>query len=388
MKIVFLIPDPTLPPRIYKEAQTLRQAGYEIQVIGWSRNNTHLDCEEIEGILVERIQHRAPTASFQLLLHLPVFYIKVARSLWRKDFSILHCCRFDMLIVGLIIGKLKRSVVIYDAYEYYPMMVRNYFSGVVQKIAVWGVTKIEDTLARLVDMIFTVDTEGDILLKRFQNVNKHTIVLQNVPVRSVCEEDPDLVSRFAHHPVLFYAGGLTRSKGIAEMIEVLHLVSLQHPNVKLLIAGKFPHASFEDEMHSYISRHKLEKNVEFLGFLPYERVRQYARVATLGLELYHPNPYYSISRGSSKLFMYMEAALPIIVSNLPGIGGLVAETGSGILVDPFQPSEVAQTVLQLLNNPEERKRLGNNGHRAFEEIYNWQVEEEKFLEAYKMARVR
>ena len=55
----------------------------------------------------------------------------------------------------------------------------------------------------------------------------------------------------------------------------------------------------------------------------------------------------------------------------------------GLTVDPLNPKEIAQAIEYLLDYPEVRQKMRENGHRAVLEKYNWETEGEKLLELYE-----
>jgi glycosyltransferase involved in cell wall biosynthesis len=84
-----------------------------------------------------------------------------------------------------------------------------------------------------------------------------------------------------------------------------------------------------------------------------------------------------------KLFEYMAAGLPIIASNFPLWGNFFKEHGCGITVNPLNAKEIARAIEHLLDHPEERQKMGENGRRAVLEKYNWKKESEKLLKLYE-----
>ena len=80
----------------------------------------------------------------------------------------------------------------------------------------------------------------------------------------------------------------------------------------------------------------------------------------------------------------MREAKPVIVPDFAlEVRHIVNEADCGVLVDVTRPDAIARAVLELLGNPEEMRRLGENGRRAVETKYNWQAEERRLLAAFK-----
>ncbi len=79
----------------------------------------------------------------------------------------------------------------------------------------------------------------------------------------------------------------------------------------------------------------------------------------------------------------MQARLPVVCSNFPVLREIVDGENCGILVDPDNEEEIVNVINYLLDNPEEARRMGQNGRKAVEDKYNWTSEAEKLLEVYK-----
>ena len=103
--------------------------------------------------------------------------------------------------------------------------------------------------------------------------------------------------------------------------------------------------------------------------------------AFAGLVILHPEPNYLASQ-PVKLFEYMCAGLPVIVSDFPVCRGIVAGARCGILVNPLDPAETARAIEFLLTHPDEAREMGRRGFHAVRERYSWANEEKALLQFY------
>jgi glycosyltransferase involved in cell wall biosynthesis len=55
----------------------------------------------------------------------------------------------------------------------------------------------------------------------------------------------------------------------------------------------------------------------------------------------------------------------------------------GLLVNPLDPQAIADSIVYILEHPEEAEKMGRRGIKAVEKMYNWSKEEEKLLQLYK-----
>ena len=100
-----------------------------------------------------------------------------------------------------------------------------------------------------------------------------------------------------------------------------------------------------------------------------------------GLALFPPTPHY-LRKELTKFFEYMGAGIPIICSDFPVWWSLIEDTEAGLCVDPLEPQSIVEAIRHLMENPEEVKKMGENGRRAFETRFNWDGEAEKLTNLY------
>ena len=94
----------------------------------------------------------------------------------------------------------------------------------------------------------------------------------------------------------------------------------------------------------------------------------------------HPNYIHALP---IKLFEYMAAGIPVVISDFPLWKQIVEDAHCGITVNPYQEEEVVKAVNCLLLDRELAKKLGDQGKRAVREKYHWEKEAENLIEAYR-----
>lgn len=85
----------------------------------------------------------------------------------------------------------------------------------------------------------------------------------------------------------------------------------------------------------------------------------------------------------NKLFEYMEAGLPVIISDFPIWRELIIHENCGICVNAADDNAVSCAMNCLLQDLEKSQKMGENGRKAVLEKYNWKVEERKLLRVYR-----
>lgn len=212
-----------------------------------------------------------------------------------------------------------------------------------------------------------------------------TIALRFPPERTEVVQNFPILSEFTRgssHPYLqrepffAYVGGLTGTRGAAEMVEAIAAMSGE--SARLQLAG-----SFESEL----LQGKLEAmpgwgRVDFHSWLNREEITSLLGQVRAGLVVLHPIQNYAES-WPIKLFEYMAAGLPVIASDFPLWREIVEDAGCGLLVDALDPEAIAKAMQWILDHPEESRVMGERGRRAVEEKYNWELEAEKLVRLYR-----
>ena len=89
--------------------------------------------------------------------------------------------------------------------------------------------------------------------------------------------------------------------------------------------------------------------------------------------------YYALP---NKLFEYIMAEVPVVVSNLPQMKGIVDKFDVGFVVDPDNNDELITALKNLTSDEEQYKKFKQNCKVASEEL-NWENEVGNLLELLK-----
>ncbi|MBM3349930.1 MAG: glycosyltransferase family 4 protein [Betaproteobacteria bacterium] len=206
---------------------------------------------------------------------------------------------------------------------------------------------------------------------KFTRINPNTIDINNYPILD------ELVSAtpWQHkQKEVCYVGGIAQIRGIQEVCQALGLVST---DVRLNLAGKFGDSALELRMQALPGW----RRVNPLGILDRSGVREVLGRSTAGLVTYHPLANH-IDAQPNKMFEYMSAGIPVIASNFSLWHEIIAKIDCGLLVDPLNPTAIAEAIDYLIIHPEEAERMGRNGRRAVEEQFNWEHEATKLIDFY------
>jgi glycosyltransferase involved in cell wall biosynthesis len=370
-KVVMLLSNPFRPdPRVYKEAKTLIEGGYDVTIVAWDREGGYPREEIIENIKVHRISIKSTYGDFfSFITKLPLFWLKTFFLLLKTSFNIIHCHDFDTFPLGLFVGKLKGKKVVYDVHELYSGMISISAPKTISKI----VCVVESVLMRYAIRIITVN---EALAKTLEKYGLHDIeVVMNceeimeIPKNEV-KELRDKINP-ENKVIILYIGALEPGRFIEESIEIVQNLD----NILLIIAG---YGSMYNKIEKEARR---TKNVEFIGTVHPNEVPVYAKAADMMIGMFDPsNENYRLST-PTKLLDAMVAGTPIILNKEIQASKIVMDEKCGLTI-PYDPTKFRNTIVKLRDNPKLREELGRNGLRAAKEKYNWKEMGKRLLRIY------
>jgi len=77
------------------------------------------------------------------------------------------------------------------------------------------------------------------------------------------------------------------------------------------------------------------------------------------------------------------SGLPIVATEDGGPQDIISNCKNGFLIDPLEPSTIAEALLQLLDDRELWKRFSDEGFRGVKENYSWEAHAKRYLKIVK-----
>ena len=344
-----------------RECASLVRAGHDVAIIAGQPPSEPVEQVPVVGVGVCRNRVDRMT---RIAWH-------VLRAAWRERADVCHLHDPELLWVGLLL-KLAGCRVVYDVHEDLPkqIMSKSWIPQRARRPLSVVVSIAERICAEFFDAIVAATPS---IAERFPA--EKTVVVQNFPSKAAAGADlPSLP--FERRPYAFaYTGGLTEVQGVRE---IMAIASLLPAEVTGVIAGWFDSAEVEREVRACPGW----RRVDHLGEIPPGAVLDVLRGARCGIVVDHPISNY-VDSYSTKMFEYMACGLPVVCSNFPLWEKIVGDAECGILVDPLDPPAAAAAIEKLAYDPDEARRLGENGRRAVLSRFNWEAEFTKLDELYR-----
>lgn len=344
-----------------KECVSLAAAGYETYlVVGDGLGNELRDGVKIVDIGV------APHGRLARMREQPRKALQMLRQL---DPAVVHFHDPELLRMGVRLAREGRKVV-YDAHEDVPrqILTKQWIPAPLRRPLAWVFERYENALVSRLSAVVAATPH---IAQRFAAVQPRSVSVCNFPL---LEELSAAVDGRPRESAICYVGGITRTRGIRELVNALAFV----PEVRLILCGNFEDAALEAELKA----HPAWSQVEYLGQVGRAEVRDVMARSRAGMVTLLPMPSY-MDALPIKMFEYMSAGLPVIASDFPLWRDIVVEHRCGLCVDPANPQAVADAIRQLLGSVELAERLGAAGRAAVDQHFNWPHEEKQLLAFYR-----
>ena len=188
-------------------------------------------------------------------------------------------------------------------------------------------------------------------------------VLPNVTggVAAVGEEEGTATLQVTQAADLLFVGRLRIRKGVEVLLHAIAMLAEREVWPRLRIVGEGEHRL---SLERLAGRLGLAEQVEFAGKRDASAVRaELLRSRALVV----PSTYEGMPL---VVLEAMSVGLPVVATSVSGIPEVVLDGETGWLVSPEDPAELAAALLQLLVNPAEGVRRGENGRRRVEQEFH------------------
>jgi glycosyltransferase involved in cell wall biosynthesis len=372
--------------RVWQECLALREAGWDVEVI--CPQGTKRDTEpyaEIEGVKIHRFPLEAAVGG-------PVGYLKeYATALWHTYRLARKVGRVDVVqacnppdLFFLVARRLKRQGArfIFDQHDLVPELYESRFNrgrDLLYRAVCW----LERRTFRAADVVIaTNESYRDVALRRGGKAPEDVFVVRSAPtVERFHEVPPDESIKQGKPFLLTYLGVMGPQDGVDYALR--SLVKLRDEVGRTDWQAVFVGGgdTFED-MVALSKELGLANQVHFTGRIPDEDLLRYLSTADVCLSPDPLNPLNDVST-MNKIMEYMAMARPIVSFELRE--ARVSAGDAAVYAPANDESEFAKQISYLLDNPDERRRMGEIGRARVSGALSWDHSKVALLAAYAAA---
>jgi len=309
--------------------------------------------------------------------------VEIGRLALQQKADVYHVHEPELLLLLPLIRAFRpRSKFIYDVHEDYAAAVisgeKHWIPDSLKSVMAWGLDIFEKIISRRVDLVITAAPDIE---RNFKKCKAIISVRNFAPlhiINGIYDREKNQARKSGPQEIIF-TGSITRERGIIEVIKAFEFLE---PGWEIIftVAGHFHDVNLRSEVERLPGSTKMQ----FLGWLPFEEMIKRAINSDVAMMCFHPDPNINGAvQRSNKLYEFMAMGIPIIISDLPEWARIISEYGCGLIVNPRDPSDIADKLNYLFSHPEEARGMGLNGRNAALKNFNWEKEAETLLVSYR-----
>ncbi len=371
--------------RVRQEAKALVEAGFEVTVVSpkGRREGYH---EVVDGVHVYRYPAPAEGNSFLGYLWEYGYSLLAAFGLSlvvfaRRGFDIIHAHNPpDLFVFIAIFYKLFGTRFVFDhhdlAPENYHARFREGGSQLVYNILVW----LEQLSCQVADhVIATNESYKTIEMERGRVPEDQITIVRNGPDLDRLQlTDPDPELRRKAGTIIGFVGEMGPQDGLDYLLRALrHLVyDLKRTDFYCVIIGTGSELANLKKLGTQLG---LDDYVWFTGRISDEALCQYLSTADICVSADPYNPFNDRCT-MIKMMEYMTFGKPIVAFDLTE--HRFTAQSAALYVPDNNELNYAQSLVQLMDDPQRRKMMGSFGRQRIETELAWQYSVSNLLKAY------
>lgn len=357
--------------RVLKENISLQRAGYDVQVVALHEELLN-EFEKVQNIPVHRVKLKSRGWSKQKLVQLIKYFEFIFRVVKQyKTSDILHCNDLNALPIGVIIKNFfnKDAKIVYDAHEYEINDVPNQSQRSI-KIKYY----IEKFFIKYADKVITVSDSIANEYVKLYGIEKPAVVLNTPPYKEIEKKNifRETLGIKENQTIFLYQGGLSKGRGIEILLEAFK--SIDNKNAVIVFMG---YGTLENLIQKISKEYK---NIYFHKAVSPDVLLDYTSSADFGISTIEDSCLSYRYCLPNKMFEYLMAGIPVIVSNLYEMKRLVESNMVGTVAKENTSDVLKEAIKEAVKLDKVELKINIQKVKA---IYNWEEQEKILLDVYK-----
>lgn len=370
--------------RVWQEATTLQQAGYQVSIICPKSKGYERGHEVIDGIYIYR--HSLPIEASGALGYAMEYtwalfwwFFLAWRVLLSRGFDVIHACNppDTIFLVGGFF-KLFGKKFIFDHHDINPELYEAKFGrrDLFYKLLV----ALERWTFRTADVsIATNESYKRIAIERGGKRPERVFVVRSGPdLRRLKIIPPVPELKKGRRYLVGYVGTMGKQEGIDYLLRAAqHIVrDLKRTDIHFGLVGG---GTELEEMKTYAQSLGVGEYVTFTGRVPDQQMLEMLNTADVCV---NPDVANEMNDKSTmnKIMEYMALGKPIVQFDLTE--GRYSAREASLYAEKNDERDLARKILQLLDDPGLRTKMGRFGRSRVESELEWKYEVPKLLAAY------
>lgn len=367
MRILFIRSNPVNPDsRVEKEANALVEAGYDVSIFAWDRDNNYKIKEEKVDIFDNQcnifrvgIKSKFGVGFKKNIIPLLKFQNAIRFHLKKNKYDIIHACDFDTGLISFLYKKSSKFV--YDVFDYY---IDSYSVPCCLKSII---SRLEDYICNNCDLLILCTDKRKKQIRGL--TQKNIAVIHNSPVNY---DIKDYGIDFSNKMKIVYVGILANSRMVKELVKFVE----NHNEFELHIGGFGVLEEFvKNKSHS-------NDNIIYYGKIPYSKTLYIEQECDILTGIYDPKIPNHFYAAPNKFYESLFLGKPIIMAKNTGMSEVVLEKGTGVVID-FSYEELEKSLLNIKCNICEWKNKEQYIKSIYNNLYSWNQMKKILVDSYQ-----
>ncbi len=347
-------------------SEALARRGHEVKVItyhfgenGYGHTGFSVPIYRIPRLIPYRNLRAGPSWRKPLLDVLLV--VRTMQVVKKNHVDILHAHNYEAALVAAIVHFLTGIPVVFNTHGVMADELHTYFKWPVTKVLAGAAARVLDGItARLVQRIIAISPGvKDFFVQRGIAARKVYCIPPGITYPASSPEDvPSLAA--IQGPIIFYTGNLDNYQNVPLLLESFVSVAREKPDARLVFVTHCDTRDLEKQCREFGIWEKIVI-LPHIDFHQVQAILARARVAVL--------PRTAWSGFPIKLLNYMAAGKAIVACE--GSAKAIDHLQDGMVVKNGDVNGFAEAVLQLLDDEDLCRRLGEAARKKAETIYSW-----------------
>lgn len=388
-RILIIVENLPLPfdRRVWQEARTLVAAGATVSVICPVGKGYETRYEYLEGVHIHR--HPLPLDASNALGYAAEYGTAIlweALLAWRiffgRGFDVIQGCNPpDLVFLVAFPFRLFGVPFIFDHHDINPELYEAKFNkrGFFWKVMTF-LEKLTFKSAKV--SLATNESYRHIAIERGGMKSNDVFVVRSGPDLSRLRKvSPELRWRNGRRYLVGYVGVMGDQEGIDLLIEAVHYIvyRLERTDIQFCLVGGGPSLPKLEKMaHS----RGLSEHVTFTGRASDQDLLEVLSTMDVGVNPDRVNEMNDKST-MNKIMEYMALGKPIVQFDV--VEGRFSAGGASLYADANNPLDLADKILELLDDPEKRLSMGELGRIRVENELSWIYQVKPLIAAYRRA---
>jgi glycosyltransferase involved in cell wall biosynthesis len=386
-KILILVENLPVPldRRVWMEATTLVDAGYQVSVI-CPKGKYSAFYEVMQNVRI----YRYPLPSLESVLGhfleyaiaLPITFFLTFVVFFKDGFDVIQSANppdFFFIIGGFF--KIFGKKFIFDHHDLMPEICDSRWNGWKHKVAYLPSVWAEKQTFKTADwVIATNESYRQIAIRRGGVKPEKVVVVRSGP--EIDKFKPVPVNdrwRNGKEYLVGYLGVMGPNDGMEYLLETINFIvhSLNRTDIHFILIGS---GDLQPKLKRICTRFGLDDFVEFTGRLPDQQVKEILSTADLAVAPDPRDPLNDVST-MNKIIEYMALEKALVCFDLRE--AKVSAGDAAVYAKPNDAQDFALKVIELLEQPEKRKVMASYGRKRFLDSLAWDHQKKHLLRLYQ-----